>query len=71
MSGTIDLYRLTDRDMTRMQTLMKKYSDTPMDFADASLIAVAESLNTSKILTSDSDFEVYRVNGRTRFEIIT
>lgn len=62
--------RVSDRDLTRMKVLMSKYSDTPMDFADASLVVAAETLKIAKIVTLDSDFEIYRINGRTRFEII-
>lgn len=40
--------------------LMSKYSDTPCDFADACLIALADQLDTSNILTLDSDFAHYR-----------
>ncbi len=35
---------------------MKKYSDVPMDYADASLIVLAESLHADTIFTLDSDF---------------
>ena len=41
---------------------MRQYSDTPMDFADASLVAAAESLNISRILTLDRHFYAYRIN---------
>ena len=37
-----------------------KYADTPCDFADACLIAMADQLNTGDILTLDSDFKHYR-----------
>jgi predicted nucleic acid-binding protein len=40
--------------------LMKKYVDTPIDFADACLIDMADELNTGDILTLDSDFQHYR-----------
>ena len=40
--------------------LMRKYRDTPMDFADACLICLAGELGTGDIVTLDSDFEVYR-----------
>jgi predicted nucleic acid-binding protein len=49
---------------------MEKYKDIPMDFADASLVAAAERLGTNKIFTLDSDFYIYRINGRKHFEII-
>ena len=53
-----------------MAELMEKYRDTPMDLADATLVAAAETLNITRIFTLDSDFQVYRINGRTPFEII-
>jgi uncharacterized protein len=53
-----------------MSVLMEKYQDTSMDFADASLVAAAESLKIKKIFTLDSDFYVYRINETESFEII-
>ncbi|MGD9562605.1 MAG: type II toxin-antitoxin system VapC family toxin [Pyrinomonadaceae bacterium] len=64
------VHPLDSADLNRMRSLMKKYFDVPMDFADASLVRTAESIETSRILTSDSDFGVYRINGRKHFEII-
>lgn len=43
-----------------MHQLMEQYHDTPMDLADASLVATAETLNLTRIFTMDSDFYVYR-----------
>ncbi len=57
-------------ELIRTHFLMEKYTDTPMDFADASLVAAAEKLGTNKILTLDSDFNIYRINGRRHFDII-
>lgn len=46
--------------------LMEKYSDTPMDFADATLVLLADELETDRILTLDErGFRTYR-HGRTR-----
>ncbi|NOT49510.1 MAG: PIN domain-containing protein [Acidobacteria bacterium] len=57
-------------ERVRMHQLMSKYKDTPMDFADASLVAAAETLKTSNIFTLDSDFNIYRTIGKKSFEII-
>ena len=54
----------------RSAALMTKYADRPMDLADATLVAVAEERNERQIFTLDSDFAVYRLHGRTRFELI-
>jgi len=41
---------------------METCADHPMDLADASLIAAAESLGTKKVFTIDRrDFATYRV----------
>ena len=34
----------SNEEEERMQALMEQYQDTPMDFADASLVAAAETL---------------------------
>lgn len=42
--------------------LMDRYGDHPMDLADASLIAAAETLGTQKVFTLDRrDFLTYRI----------
>ena len=43
-----------------LRILMRKYADVPIDLADACLIHLATELGTGRILTLDSDFEVYR-----------
>jgi predicted nucleic acid-binding protein len=50
--------------------LMSKYRDTPCDFADACLIAMADQLNTGDILTLDSDFRHYRWRRNRRFKLL-
>jgi predicted nucleic acid-binding protein len=50
--------------------MMKKYKDTPMDPADASLIAVAESMKFRQIFTIDSDFRIYRLSDGSALEMI-
>lgn len=43
-------------EAARMRVLMEKYADTPMDLADASLVAAAETLRLRRIFTLDRDF---------------
>ena len=47
-----------------------KYRDTPCDFADACLIAMADQLGTGDILTLDSDFKHYRWRRNRRFRML-
>ena len=62
-------FRLVDRAAS-VEKLLKKYSDVPMDFADACLVDLADQLDTGQILTLDSDFEIYRWRSRRRFELM-
>jgi hypothetical protein len=49
---------------------MANYADLPMDYADATLVALAEELDTDAVLTTGRrDFEVYRIGERRRFRI--
>lgn len=43
-----------------VRAIMKKYRDSPADFADACLIQMADELDTGDILTLDRDFSHYR-----------
>ena len=53
-----------------MRALMAKYKDTPMDLADASLVAAAEVLGVRRVFTVDSDFVVYRLPGKQAYDIV-
>jgi predicted nucleic acid-binding protein len=55
---------------TKVSRLMKKYSDLPMDFADACLVDMANELGTGQILTLDSDFHIYRWGRNRAFDIL-
>lgn len=51
--------------------LMKKYADTPMDFADATLVLLAEDAGLDQILTLDErGFRTYRFRGSRRFNLV-
>ena len=50
---------------------MSKYSDTPMDFADATLVLLAEELGVTEILTLDRrGFSTYRTAKRKGFRLL-
>jgi uncharacterized protein len=54
----------------RIAKLMERYADRPMDLADATLVTLAEELDVKRIFTLDSDFGIYRIHGRARFELV-
>lgn len=68
--NAIQIHLSSIDEWKRISQLMEQYQDTPMDLADASLVSLAELRNLPRILTLDSDFYVYRINGTGTFEII-
>jgi hypothetical protein len=52
-------------------TLMEKYSDLPMDFADATLVLLADELNVVEIATLDRrGFRVFRTRRGKPFRLL-
>lgn len=54
------LVDLTPDDLARVIEVMEKYADLPADFADATLVAIADRLGATEVVSFDSDFDVYR-----------
>ena len=52
-------------------TLVRRYADVPMSLADACLVRLAELYPQSAVLTLDSDFSIYRKNGRQVIEVLS
>ncbi len=53
-----------------VRKLMRKYQDSPMDFADACLVQLADEINTGNILTLDRDFRSYRWRRSRPFQLL-
>ncbi len=52
-------------------TLMEKYADTPMDYADATLVLLAEQMKCFDVATLDRrGFSAYRAAGNCGFRLI-
>jgi len=63
------IYHLTADHIKRIVILMQKYADLPMDFADASLVILAEELGHGRILSTDMrDFKTYRWKNHQPFQ---
>jgi predicted nucleic acid-binding protein len=69
-SRSIAVLPIGDNDLPELERLMLKYADRPMDFADATLVRLAEREGLTTILTVDRDFEVYRIGGRRAFRVL-
>ena len=53
-----------DHNREAVGTLIRKYASVPMSLADACLVRMSETAADPVILTTDSDFRVYRRHSR-------
>ena len=65
--GVLKILELGTEDLPPIRSLIRKYSDQPMDFADATLVHVADREGLREIFTLDRcDFTIYKLKqGRT------
>ncbi len=70
LSGQVRIHSNTDLEAGRMRYLMSQYRDTPMDLADASLLATAESLSLRNVFTLDSGFLFYLLADGSVLEVV-
>jgi hypothetical protein len=70
LGGGAELVPMMPALLKRCAHLMSKYADIPMDYADATLVAVGETLGIRDVLTLDRrGFSVYRYASRGAFRI--
>jgi predicted nucleic acid-binding protein len=58
--GGLEIANIDQDSIPGLISFIKKYSDIPMDLADATLMLYAEKTGIKEIATIDSDFNVYR-----------
>jgi uncharacterized protein len=68
--GTLRLHLPGETEEQRMEALMLRYQDSPMDLGDASLVAAAETLGLRRVFTLDRHFLFYRINDTDTFEVV-
>ncbi len=66
--GGVTIEDIEKEDLNRIIELSKKYSDVPMDLADASLVVLSEKMKIKQIITIDSDYYVYRTINKEMLE---
>ena len=68
-SGAVAVFPIGDDDLPALDALMSVTPNRPMDFADATLVHLAQRESIETVVTIDhDDFETYRA-GRRRFRI--
>ena len=70
-SGAVTVLPITESDLLDLESLMYRYRDRPMDFADATLVHLANRESLSLVFTVDhADFQTYRMGGKKPFRIV-
>jgi uncharacterized protein len=70
-SGALVLGTIQHAELPHLHTLMSRYWDRPMAFADATLVYLAKRESLSIILTVDhADFATYRIEGKRQFRVL-
>ena len=67
----VPIVSVEHRGLRTCARLMDRYANVPMDFADATLVALAEVFEIRRVLTLDRrGFGVYRSELGTNFEVV-
>jgi predicted nucleic acid-binding protein len=70
LEGGAILVPQSPASLARAAALMAKFEDTPMDFADATLVVLAEETGIDEVCTLDvRGFKIYRIHGKKHFTI--
>lgn len=68
--GTLTVHQTDRHAHRRIGAILRKYEDVGPDWADATLVWLAEETGIHNIATFDvRDFSTYRVHGRGKFQI--
>lgn len=71
VAGDLQVESLNRDDLSRVTEILNQYADARVDFVDATIVALAERLNVTRILTLDRrHFELCRPQHCAAFEIL-
>ena len=68
IGGGVEMFDFGREHLSDVIVLQRKYSDVPMDFADATLVIVSQDMGINEVFTIDRDFSIYRLFGKKRFK---
>ena len=70
LDGAITMVPSSLGSLKKVKSLIIKYRDVPMDYADATLVSLAEDLSIHEIVTFDSHFDIYRLPTKKCFVLL-
>jgi predicted nucleic acid-binding protein len=68
--GVYQISMSLESHWTNVEALMLKYANLPISLADACLIRCAEIHREPRVLTFDSDFQIYRWARNRKFQLL-
>ena len=69
--GVVQLPFALQEQISAVSALFRRYENVPASLADAALIRLAEINDSPLLLTTDSDFHIYRRHGRQTIPLIS
>lgn len=69
--GVVQLPFVLQEQIGAVSSLFKRYENVPASLADAELIRLAEINDSPLLLTTDSDFHIYRRHGRQTIPLVS
>lgn len=69
--GVVQLPFMLQEQIGSVSSLFKRYENVPASLADAALIRLAEINDSPLLITTDSDFHIYRRHGRQTIPLVT
>ncbi|MFM6127493.1 MAG: type II toxin-antitoxin system VapC family toxin [Sphaerospermopsis kisseleviana] len=69
--GVVQVPFVLQEQIGSVSSLFKRYENVPASLADAALIRLAEITDSPLLLTTDSDFHIYRRHGRQTIPLVT
>ena len=65
LKSVVDLIPASGESLKKVRALMRKYSDLPMDYADATIVCLGMDAGIKNIITLDKkDFSIYRIRNQ-------
>lgn len=64
LAGGVLIAEISKDDLHYIVELVSKYSDLPVDFADATIVALCERLKIREVASIDKHFDIYRMRDK-------
>ena len=71
LEAVVEIVPVNTKSLKKVKSMMKKYADLPMDFADATIVCLAIDAGIPNIVTFDrKDFAIYKLPRKKNFTIM-